>query len=246
MTKSFARLAALGTTSVLFAALCACGKGAKPGDLVGSYTVHGVLVENSCGQSALPTSSSLDFVVEIRVDSGVAYWMPAKASQSAGTLSLGGDFRFTMSETQVVKQTTMRQLEPGDFANAAANPDFDLQQNRACALTRKQTVLGNLARRIEEGLITKTASSKLSPDAGDDADSNSIATGDDLDAEHVIEVAPTSGSDCNVALAALGGTYSALPCTARYLLSGELDTSAALTSAAGNGGASSRQADAGR
>ena len=55
------------------------------------------------------------------------------------------------------------------------------------------------------------------------------ADADDLSAEHVIEITPTSGSECNVALAALGGAFSALPCEARYLLSGSLDTSGATT-----------------
>jgi hypothetical protein len=237
-SRSFAGLAALLETSLVLASLCACTPGTKPGALVGRYAVHGVLVENSCGQSALAASSSLDFVVEIRVDSGVAYWNPVKATPSSGTLTTSGDFRFTMSETQVVS-SGMRQLEPGDFANASANPDFDLQRSRACALTRKQTVKGNLGRRIEDGVVTDTSASKRSSDAGyGDADGD-----DDLDAEHVIEVAPTSGSDCNVALAALGGPYLTLPCEARYLLSGNLDTRRALTSAAGNGG---KQADAGR
>jgi hypothetical protein len=209
---------------------------------VGSYSVHGVLVENSCGQNALPTSGALDFKVEIRQDTGVAYWMPVKATQSSGTLSTSGDFRFTMSETQVVSNG-MRQLEPSDFANASANPDFDLKQSRACALTRKQTVKGNLGRRIEDGVVTQTAASMRSSDAGDD-----IASDDDLDAEHLIEIAPTSGSDCNVALAALGGTYLTLPCEARYLLSGNLDTSGAAASAPGKAGAGAggSQADAGR
>ena len=209
---------------------CACNQGTKPGSLVGSYAVHGVLVENSCGQNALPTSNPLDFVVEIRTDSGVAYWMPNKAMSNTGTLNDSGTFRFAMSDTKVVDSSkTMRQEEPSDFLSA--KPDFDLQkqQDRACALTRKQTVSGKLARRIEDGMVYTTGSDK---DASVDDD--------DLSAEHVIEIAPTSGSECNSVLAALGGAFLALPCEARYLLSGSLDTSGATQAD------SSGQADSGR
>lgn len=201
------------------AVCCACNQGTKPGSLVGSYAVHGVLVENTCGQNALPTSNPLDFVVEIRTDSGVAYWIPNKAMSNTGTLNDSGTFRFTTSDTKVVDGSkTPRQEEPSDFLSA--KPDFDLQkqQDRACALTRKQTVSGKLARRIEDGMVNATGSDK---DASVDNDD------DDLSAEHVIEIAPTSGSDCNGALAALGGAFLALPCEARYLLSGSLDTSGA-------------------
>jgi hypothetical protein len=212
---------------------CACNQGTKPGSLVGSYAVHGVLVENTCGQTALPTSNPLDFVVEIRTDSGVAYWIPNKAMSNTGTLNDSGTFRFTMSDTKVVDGSmTMRQEEPSDFLSA--KPDFDLQkqQDRACALTRKQTVSGKLARRIEDGMVNATGSDK---DASVDADSD-----EDLSAEHVIEIAPTSGSNCNGVLAALGGAFTALPCEARYLLSGSLDTSGATKAAP------SSQADSGR
>jgi hypothetical protein len=217
---------AWGVPCVVVLGAAACAQGTKPGSLVGSYAVHGVLVENTCGQSALPTANPLDFVVEIRTDSGVAYWIPSKAAQNSGTLNDSGSFRFTMSETQVVNTgMTMRQPEPSDFLSA--EPDFDLQQQRTrtCALTRKQTVQGKLARLLEDGVVNKTPNSSDSDDAKTgafepDAD-------DDLSAEHAIQVAPSAGSDCTGALAALGGSFLALPCEARYVLSGSLDTSGA-------------------
>lgn len=206
---------------VVVLGLSACNQGTKPGSLVGSYAVHGVLVENTCGQSALPTVNPLDFVVELRTDSGVAYWMPDKASSSSGTLSENGSFRFTMSDTQVVQGgPNMRQLEPSDFLSA--EPDFDLkpQQSRGCALTRKQTVSGTVVRRIQDGVVNETGADAAvaSGLAGENAD---------LSAEHVIEVTPAAGSDCNAAVAALGGAFLALPCEARYVLSGSLDTTGA-------------------
>ena len=209
--------------SAAWLGLSACDQGSKPGTLVGSYAVRGVLVENTCGQSALPSAATFDFVVELRIDSGVAYWMPDKASSTSGTLSDNGRFRFTLSDTQVVQATPRAQPEePSDFLSG--EPDFDLkrQQGRACALTRKQTVAGKVARRIDDGVVSETPAS---PD--DAANGDSIAS-DDLNAEHLIEVMPSSGSACDAALAALGGAFLALPCEARYLLAGELDTAGAI------------------
>jgi hypothetical protein len=210
---------------VVLLGLCACNQGTKPGALVGSYAVHGVLAENTCGQSALPTANPLDFVVELRTDIGIAYWLPDKAASTSGTFNDAGGFRFTMSDTQVVQGSAgPRQEEPSDFLST--EPDFDLKQRqtRACALTRKQTVSGKVMRRIEDGVVNETPASTDRDAAVDEA----LNAGDDLSAEHLIEVAPSTGSDCNAALAALGGAFLALPCQARYLLSGSLDTAGAV------------------
>jgi hypothetical protein len=189
---------------------------------VGNYAVHGILVENTCGQTALPTANPLDFLVELRTDAGIAYWMPDKAALASGTLSENGSFRFAMSDTQLVQSGPgMRQLEPSDFLTA--EPDFDLkqQQGRACTLTRKQTVAGKVARRIEDGVVRETPDASVRDAA---VESEAIEGGDDMRAEHLIEVAPSAGSNCEAALAALGGAFLALPCEARYVLSGSLDT----------------------
>ena len=215
----------LSVCCVVVLGLCACSQGTKPGALVGNYAIHGVLVENTCGQSALPTVNPLDFVVELRTNSGVAYWMPEKASPASGTLNDSGSFRFTMSDTQVVKGAPgVSQEQPSDFLST--EPDFDLkaQQARGCALTRKQTVSGKVARRLEDGVVNETPSSN----ARDAAIEESESGDGDLSAEHVIEVTPTSGSNCDGALAALGGAFLALPCEARYLLNGSLDTTGAV------------------
>jgi len=211
---------------VVVLALCACNQGTKPGSLVGNYAIHGVLVENTCGQSALPTVNPLDFVVELRVDTGVAYWMPDKAAPASGTLSESGSFRFSMSDTQVVQGGPgTRQEQPSDFLST--EPDFDLkaQQGRGCALTRKQTVSGTVARRIEDGMVNETPRSNDRDAAIEESEGGNDS---DLSGEHVIEVMPTSGSSCDGALAALGGTFLALPCAARYLLNGSLDTTGAV------------------
>ena len=204
-----AAVCAAGTTVTL----AGCGAGSKPGALVGTYTVHGVLVDNTCGELALPTENPLDFFVEVREQDGVAYWMPSQASENTGTLNSAGSFRFIASRTQLVDDgSAPPSLEPIDFQTMRG--DFDLATMPACALTIKETVSGTLQRRLEAGVVATTQA--VSDDAGD------------LSAEHLIQVAPSSGSDCNGALAALGGSFVALPCEARYVLSGDLDTAGAI------------------
>ena len=45
------------------------------GDVVGTYSVSGSLVENSCGSTAFAAQDPIDFVVELRAeDHGPAYW----------------------------------------------------------------------------------------------------------------------------------------------------------------------------
>ena len=200
-------------------ALGACAQGeSSGGNLVGKYAVHGVLVENSCGQG-LPTSNPLDFQLEIRESDGVAYWAPSKSSRNSGSLSDAGAFRFSTSQTTVIKAAMQVLAEPGDFVSN--DPDRDLKQTRACAVTTKETITGNLQRwRETDGAITE---SPLRGDAG---------SSDDLTAEHMIEVSASAGSDCNPALVAFGGKYNALPCAARYQLRGTLDTTGSVRAGA--------------
>jgi hypothetical protein len=218
-------------------ALSACvPQGESGGNLVGRYAVHGVLLENSCGQG-LPASGSFDFQVEIREADGVGSWAQNKSARNSGSLSDEGAFRFSASQTTVVKPAMLVQPEPSDFLGS--DPDRDLRQQRACAVTTKETITGNLQRwRKADGSITE---SSLRSDAGSD---------DDLSANHLIEVAPSSGSDCNSVLVAFGGTYNALPCEARYQLRGVLDTTGSVRAGAaapkaGSGGKAGNSAGVG-
>ena len=225
MARNTAMRVRLAAVSCMLA-LGACAQGESSGNLVGRYAVHGVLVENSCGQG-LPTANPLDFQLEIRESDGVAYWSPSKSSRNSGSLSDAGAFRFNTSQTTVIKPSMQVLAEPSDFVSN--DPDRDLKQTRACAVTTKQTITGNLQRwRETDGAVTESA---LRGDAG---------SADDLSAEHVIEVAASAGSDCNAALVAFGGKYNALPCEARYQLRGTLDTTGSVRA-----GASAPKAGAG-
>lgn len=212
--KAWPLLAGMAGGEVL---LSGCTQGSAAGTLVGRYTVKGVLVENTCGQAGLPTVNPLEFIVELREDQGVGYWVPSESPRNTGSLDDDGSFRFIVSQTQVVNQPAngARNLEPQDFVTL--NPDFDLQQPRACALTTREIVAGSIQRRQSpDGGVSVSA--VRSGDAG----TSDLAGDDDLLAENTIEVSPSAGSDCNRALAALGGTFLALPCQARYVLHGSL------------------------
>jgi hypothetical protein len=207
-------------SGVACAAVCvllgACKQGTDgTGTLVGVYAVRGVLVENSCGTTALPTPSPLEYNVEIREDHGVGYWMPAKSSQNAGSLTTRGEFSFSATQSAVLSMTQGgQQLQPTDFQTL--QPDFDLQK-KTCAVTSMRRISGSLQRRnaADGGFVTEIGS----VDAGAD---------DDLVGTDIVEIAPSAGSDCNASLSALGGTYLALPCGARYLLTGTLAAAANL------------------
>jgi hypothetical protein len=188
----------------------ACNESTPTGTLVGIYTVQGVLIENSCGQSALPAVTPLKFDVQIREDGGIGYWSRAKQAASTGSLNSRGEFRFSTSSTKVVSSGQPGQLQPSNFTSL--QPDFDLQQ-RTCALTVRETITGSVRRRnaADGGAIIELSQ-------GDAA----VSSSNDLDAEHVIEVTPSAGSDCNLALTAFGGNYLVLPCNARYVLQGSL------------------------
>jgi hypothetical protein len=201
---------ALSLSSVTLGA--ACNESQPSGTLVGFYNVQGVLTENSCGQSALPATTPLKFDVQIREDGGLGYWLQAKQSENTGSLNARGEFRFSTSQTKVLSsgQTGQTLPQPNDFITLGSDPD--LKPQRTCALTIRETVSGSLRRRnaADGGAIVELSAG----DAG--------GAGDDLEAEHSIEVTPSAGSDCNSALMAFGGNYLALPCAAHYVLRGSL------------------------
>ena len=191
---------------VLLAAFGCKPKTQVVGELVGVYEIRGALVNNSCGQTALPTMNPLEFSVQITRDEGVGYWQIDKRAAAPGELEDDGSFRFTNEQTSLVSSMRgpRQDLEPTDFGTL--NPDFDLKTVN-CAMKVSETISGSLARSLVDVL-----------DGGTDPSSN----GDDLEGENVIEIEPTGNSDCSASLAAFGGTFQNLPCSAKYKLKGEL------------------------
>jgi hypothetical protein len=201
--------------------LLGCNTGKSTGSLVGDYDVRGVLAENSCGQTALPTVNPLEYLVELREDNGIGYWIPDKQTQNTGSLDGSGAFSFSVSQTAQygastttpnatgyqAGQTTTPNLQPNDFISL--QPDFDLKQPANCVLTSRETITGMLRRRdaADGGAVIALA------DAGSE---------DDLIGDDTIEITPAAGADCTAALSLNGGTYLALPCLAHYVLHGSL------------------------
>jgi hypothetical protein len=216
---------ALGLALGALAAGCNAA-GTHAGVLVGVYAVRGVLSENTCGQTGLPAANPLVFDVEIREDDGIGYWQPSKASSNTGSFNASGGFRFATSQTKILSMGPANPvLQPSNFTSQT--PDFDLQQT-TCAVSMVETITGGVRRRdaADGGGIMQI---ELAADA---AVSDSSA---DLVGEDLIDVAPTAGSDCNADLTAFGGSYLALPCHARYALTGTLmlPTGHALTAQSG-------------
>ena len=197
----------------LAAAASGCKNAIEDADLVGVYSIKGVLTENSCGQTALPAPNPLEYRVEIREKDGVGYWVPTKQSQNLGSLSAEGQFRFALTQTQIYGMAAPPIDQPADFfpaSNGRNDPDLTQNQTQAqCVLTVRQTVTGSLRRRN-------------AADGGGIVELVSDEDGSDLSADNVIDVMPSSGSNCNDALAAFGGAYLALPCGARYVMHGTL------------------------
>jgi hypothetical protein len=209
------RLAASASAILAAAQGCTPG-GTHPGTLVGTYTIRGVLAENTCGESGFPTANPLSYDVEIREDDGLGYWMPSKQAQNTGSFNSAGAFHFTTSQTQVLSMGLANpNPQPSDFVTQG--PDFDIQQ-KTCAVTIDETIDGTIAKRdaADGGMVTVVSA----------ADGGSANSDSDLIGEDLIVVTPSSGSDCNMDLTAFGGAYLTLPCDARYEMTGTLKATA--------------------
>ena len=175
------------------------------GELVGVYSISGALIDNSCGQTALPTENPLDFEVAIRLDDSVGYWQIDKQPAQPGELEDDGSFRFKHEETKLVsRMRSVRDLEPQDFNSQ--DPDFDLKTS-TCVMKVTEVIEGTLAVKLTDLADGGMGDSKNKTD---------------LKGDNTIQVEPTSDSDCSAWLAALGGTFNNLPCSAHYKLKGEL------------------------
>jgi hypothetical protein len=209
---SFRRARALAAAVAI---ICGCQRqGKSVGELVGTYAIDGALVENTCGMMALPTVNPLNFQVEVRQSGRVGYWQLEKRPAQAGSLEDDGSFLFRSEQTTLVGRSTSARndLEPTDFTSLA--PDFDLQ-TKNCLMTVRETIEGKLT----HSLLGNPFDAGADVDAGDRERSRNAK---DLTGYDKIEVSATSESDCSASLAALGGPFLALPCSARYDLEGKL------------------------
>ena len=202
---------------LLLVAAVGCQKPATKasGLLVGVYAIDGALIENTCGQAALPAVDPLRFEVEIRRNDRVGYWQTDKQPQQLGEIEDDGEFRFRQEQTKLVSKMRVARndLEPGDFASG--QEDFDLKTT-TCAMKIRETIEGTLARTF------------VWSDAGEpELDDSAPRPKHDLTGDNRIEVTATDDSNCSASLAVFGGPFANLPCVAHYALQGDLQESAA-------------------
>lgn len=194
-----------------------------PGELVGAYRIDGVLMENSCGSTALPAADPLRFDVEIRRQDGGGLWLVASPPGQPGTLADNGDFSFQRESTYDVGAQARRPVElliEMDIERLA-DPEAAQQQGedrtQPCRLAVTERIAGTLLRDSladeDGGIETSEASA-----AADDETRGGNA---DLIGENEIAVR-VAGGDCRASLDDNGGPFEQLPCEVRYELEGEL------------------------
>jgi hypothetical protein len=133
-----------------------------PGEPVGSFDVVGALVENACGDSAVPALDPLRFAVELRTDEdGLAFWRRPDSPLVDGTVDQDGNFRF---RTRVIVPAL------------APDPDFDYP---GCVLDQREEVEARVVEvedddmedddmELDEMELEGGNSITLSPSAGSD------------------------------------------------------------------------------
>ena len=184
-----------------------CEQGKVRGTQIGTYHVQGSLLENTCGDTALPAEASLDFQVEIRrLGPKSGLWILGGPPGTEGTLTEEGAFVFvrTSAYAAVAPETqadVIRREEPADYLSGAVLSETP---NPGCAFSVEE--------RVEGSVVLDAA------DAGA-LDGGSLAPA--LTATNKITVVPTLGSDCRAALAENGGPFYAFPCFSKYMLSAE-------------------------
>ena len=200
------------------AGLAACAVPEPRGELVGDYAIAGELTDNSCGSEALPARSPLKFNVQLRIDKGEGLWIRDMPPPQSGRLDDDGAFSFRTQSIYDVPAAGKGMLEssiktdPAAAADPTAYDNFDLKTPPPCRLTITETIGGKLTR-----------DQRAQADAGAGDTSSASDKGEaDLTADNKIEISAAAGSNCGRVMAAAGGPFLALPCSAQYQLRGDL------------------------
>jgi hypothetical protein len=179
-----------------------------PGDLVGEYVITAELMENTCGDAALPLADQLEYRVEVRRDGRTAYWMIGSPPGNQGVYS-GGDVSFERQEHFMVDDESgpvdpeLSELDPialygYDPSDPTAEPD---DAETFCTLIVRESIDATVL--LEDG---------------SGADDDALA----LEGVNVIEMSATRDSECNRVLERAGGPFERLPCAAEYEINGRL------------------------
>lgn len=208
----------------------ACRPQALPGTSAGSFTVTESIRANACAPGFAPRDT-FQYVAELRLQDQVAYWHTEGSPVVSGSFSpTDGHFHFSV-------QTTVT----GYAGDDAGMP--------GCVFTQTETIDGTLSTVsiADSGVAgddagsadagTESADGGMDAGASDASQTSDASTSSDasvtdgsvptdagptyrsLTGTDTIVIGIASGSDCRAALAANGGPFPALPCTATYDIS---------------------------
>jgi hypothetical protein len=199
--------------------ICGCTVPKTPGELVGAYHITGQLTDNSCGTSALPAANSLSFDVEIRQDHGAGLWVRDMPPPHSGRLNDDGSFGFEFTTSYAIsgmpnQPAATTDVDPAKLADPTLVDTLDQQALKSCQLSVDETIDGTLLREASADAGTGTSSKA----------SSSSSAGPDLVADNEIAIQAAAGSSCDMVLAAQGGPFKTLPCSAHYDLKGQLSS----------------------
>lgn len=189
--------------AALFLAVASgCIEVEPPGEAVGTYDVTGTLLENSCGEQALPAVDPMVFQVELRADGEIGYWLVAPPARS-GRLTEAGEFSFDLERSYLVEGAAPPEVGIVIDPEVAIDPErIDREQMPgACMLFVHESIDGSI-------LLDAAAD-------GDDS------TASDLSGENEIAVRASAEPACAALLVDAGGPWHALPCRVRYDLAGD-------------------------
>lgn len=189
-----------------------CKMPMPPGELVGKYAITSALIENTCGEAALPVAETLAYNAELRADGLNAYWLVGAPPARLGRVRANGEYSFELLQQYAVREGS----EPIDPVLAEMDPitlygydplgEPSETETAPCTLIIAESVNAHVLR------DALTVSDAGTPDG----------TGVDLEGVNVIEMRASAGSNCARVLETAGGPFQQLPCAARYELSGAL------------------------
>lgn len=199
------------TVLILLLALTgACQMPEPPGELVGEYAITGTLLENTCGDAALPVASVLSYRVQLRREGPTAYWLIGAPPANQGTITAAGDIRFEREERFMVSDEAqpvdpvLAEMDPlALYGYDPFDPTADPEDSQdPCTLIVHESIAGEVLSgvRFESG------------------DEDNAA----LEGTNEIAMRPTNDSECHRVLTTAGGPFEQLPCAATYEISGEL------------------------
>jgi hypothetical protein len=166
------------------------------GELVGQFEVVGVMVEQSCG-AGIPAEDPLELSFEVRLeDNGRAFYRLTTGATFAGT-EADGRYTFQVSQTWTV-------LEPDPFRGFAG-----------CSVTQRDVLSMTIEEPSAEPMMDGGVAEN--EDGGELVADPTLVT---LTGWQSTDIIPLAGSDCRPAVAALGGSFLALPCRVEYVLTG--------------------------